>query len=326
MNLTNYTVSNVRTRLTGQLWPRGSQSGLPTWGTFLFGLPFLGMGTWIALIGLEVVHVKPSSIHAPLWVLTVAGLSFFLGGVWMWTMGCKQLRANLRRKRVISHDSSDVARADYAWDEKGYMPPRWSTPIKMAAIGLAVTAFLSMFNWWAFILGGPVFVKVIVGLFDVFLIMFWCQNVIAFLRAMKFGNSQIEFTQFPFHLGEPVLLRWFTPSGINRAESGTFKLRCVEQWYERSGGDQNSSAQLIQEELWSSTASLTSPQDVPPGKIIELRFDPPGSALPTCMNAKNTKPVFWELVVAFKERGLDFNQTYLVPIYARKSVAPVMVA
>ena len=326
MTLTHCQVSNVRTRLSGQLWPRGSQSGLPTWGAFGFGLPFFGFGTWITLVSVKVVHVNPSSVHAPYWVLTVAGLTFFLGGVWMWSMGCKQFRANQRRKNILARDSSDVARADYAWDEKGYTPPRWSTPIKMMGIGLAVTAFLSMFNWWAFVLGGPVFIKVIVGLFDAFLITFWYQNVAAFLRAAKFGNSRAEFSQFPYHLGEPVVLRWLTPTGINRAESGTFRLRCIEQWYERTGRGENSSSTLVQEEVWSSTASLASAQDVPPGKWIELRFDPPGSALPTCLNAKGSKPVFWELVIAFQERGLDFKQTYLVPIYARKSAEPAPVA
>lgn len=247
----------------------------------------------------------------------------------MWTMGCKQLKANRRRKTVLSHDSSDVAHADYGWDEKGYTPPRWSTPLKMAGIGLAVTAFLSMFNWWAFIISGPWMIKGIVGLFDALLIGFWCQNVVAFLRAAKFGNSRIEFTQFPFHLGEPVVIRWLTPTGINRVESGTFELRCVEQWYERRGSGKNSSSQLVQEELWSATQTLSGPQDVPPGKVVELRFEPPHSALPTCLSVKGAKPVFWELVVAFKERGLDFKQTYLVPIYMQpdsKSAPPAVTA
>ena len=39
------------------------------------------------LIGMEVIPVDPSSVHAPMWVITAAGMVFFLGGVMAMTQG-----------------------------------------------------------------------------------------------------------------------------------------------------------------------------------------------------------------------------------------------
>ncbi len=60
-----------------------SKGPAPWW----FGGLFLATGGFIMLMGLEVIPVDPSSIHAPMWVITAAGAVFFLGGVMALTQG-----------------------------------------------------------------------------------------------------------------------------------------------------------------------------------------------------------------------------------------------
>lgn len=52
-----------------------------------FGGLFLAAGGFIILIGMEVIPVDPSSVHAPMWVITMAGDVFFMGGVMAPTNG-----------------------------------------------------------------------------------------------------------------------------------------------------------------------------------------------------------------------------------------------
>lgn len=320
MNLTNYTVSHERERLSGQLTARGARLGISTAAGFFFGLPFIGLGTFIMLIGLKAVHVDPKTVHAPYPILTIAGLVFFLGGVMVWSMAWRQYKENRRRVLAQLKYPNNPALADYAWDVKGFTAPRWTPVLKQFAGGAAITLFFSVFNWWAWFAKGGLFIQVFVGFFDAIIIGFWVYAFVVFGRAIKFGTSRIEYTQFPYYTGDKIVFRWLTPTGIGRAESGTFKLRCVQQWYETSGSGNNRSKQIIQEVQWSAQTSLARPEQISPGKAVELSFDIPGSALATDMNAG--KPIYWELAINLKERGLDFNQTYLVPIYKRADSKP----
>ncbi len=60
--------------------------GFPSWVGFLFGIPFVAAGALIVLMGTKLVPVERASVHAPYWVLTVAGVSFVLGGLMVWGM------------------------------------------------------------------------------------------------------------------------------------------------------------------------------------------------------------------------------------------------
>ena len=315
MQFDRYEESAERKRLSGTLQPRGTQTGLPSFGMFLFGLPFFGFGIWAALAGLKLVPLDESKLHAPHWVLTMVGVVFALAGVMVWGMGWRQFKANKRRAEL---GMRDPVLADFAWDERGFTPPRWSSAAKGIGGAIFFALFLSMFNWWAFSAKGPWMVKIIVGVFDlIWLLVAWlaCVRV---GRTLKFGPSRIEFARFPFHPGETVSLHWVVPNGLTQAAKGTFTLRCVEEWYETRGSGKNRRKHLVQEAVWDATGHLEQSRTLTPGRPEELRFAIPAEAIGTRMNAKDTKPVFWELVIELDLAGLDFKESYLVPIYRKE--------
>ena len=305
--------SNQRTRLSGQLRARGMQTGFSSVGMFLFGAPFLGVGVWATLAGTKLIPIDESKLHAPHWVLAAFGVVFGLGELMLWVMGLRQFRANRRRNAL---QWRDPALADYPWDTRGFTPPRWSRAAKAIGGVIFLTLFLSMFNWWAFMANGPWMVKIIVGLFDLILLFAAWQTGMLIGRTLKFGPSRIEFARFPFRPGETVSLHWLVPQGMTRAAKGTFTLRCVEEWYEVRGSGKNRSKRLVQEAVWSATGHLDQPQELIAGRMDELRFDVPPDAPGTSLSNGDTKPVFWELVVDLDLAGLDFKETYLVPVYA----------
>jgi hypothetical protein len=125
-----------RRRLSGFIQKRGSKLGLPTWGGFLFGSAFVAVGTFIVLIGTKILPIDPSTVHAPYWVLTAAGISFALGGLMVWGMSGRQLLANRRRTQAIRQYPNEPALADYPWHPDGFTVSEWTGAAKAVALAL----------------------------------------------------------------------------------------------------------------------------------------------------------------------------------------------
>ena len=55
------------------------------------------------------------------------------------------------------------------------------------------------------------------------------------------------------------------------------------------------------------------PRQLGYGDELELVFEPPREAPATSLHGE--RPVFWDLKVQLQRPGLDFDETYLVPVY-----------
>jgi hypothetical protein len=314
MTLDRYESSTDRLRLSGRSERRGSRTGFPTWGAFAFGGIFLLVGGFVILVGSRVIAVNPSSAHAPYWVLTVFSVVFALAGTMVWGMAWRQFVTNRRRKEVLQRVAGEAALVDYLWDPRGFAVNRWRRPAKALGAAAFMTLFLSIFNYWGFWTRAPWMVKAIVILFDLILLAAWWQATVLLGRAFKFGGSRIEFAEFPYRLAKPIVLHWQPAAGISLARKGTLTLRCVEEWFETHGSGKNRSTRMVHEQSWSGTWFLDREHTFQPYENIELRFEPGADAPPTKLHAD--RPVFWELEVKLDLPGLDFEERYLVPVYA----------
>lgn len=306
-----------RQRLTGNIQKRGTRLGLPTWGGFAFGSLFVVAGGSITLAGTKIFPVNPTSVHAPYWVLTVVGISFVLGGFAVWSGAWRQFAANRRRQEAARRHPDEPALADYPWHPDGFTVSEWTGVTKAFAMAMFLTIFLSMFNWWAFGANGPWMVKGIVGLFDLVTLFVWLLAGRQLLRALKFGYSCVEFASFPFRLPEPVVIRWRPFGGISRVNKGTFTLRCVEERMERQG----KAVSIVHDEIWSANWMVEQACSLQPREEVALRYELPADAQSTNLGAQN--PLFWELEVKLDLPGLDFNETYLVPVYGLARTAAI---
>jgi hypothetical protein len=313
MGLGNYSQSNETRRLSGITEQRGSQTGTSTLVMCVFGFPFFGIGVFVVLLGLKIVPSKASSTQVPDFIPVAFGLVFGLAGLMVWTMAWRQFRANRRRQQASERHISEPALADYKWDPRGFHSHCWAKTTKsICAVGF-LALFLSMFNWWAWGAHGPWLVKIIVSLFDLILAYACWQTLLTFSRALRFGNSHIEFAHFPYRTNESILIRWLIPPGIARANKGSFVLRCVREFYETTGSGKSRSRQIVHEEHWSGTWSFENPEDFLPGKNIELEFEPAAGLPATSLSGRET--VYWELEVNLCLPGPDFKEAYLVPVY-----------
>ncbi len=310
-----------RRRLSGFIQKRGSRLGLPSWGGLLFGSLFVAVGALIVLVGTKVILVNPASVHAPYWVLTAAGVSFALGGLMVSGMTWNQFAADRRRREAARQYPNEPALADYHWHPDGFEVSAWAGAARAVGMAIGLTVFLSMFNWWAFWADGGWIVKAFVVPFDCFAAAMWWRAARQTGSALKFGHSRIAFTRFPYSLLDPVVIRWQPGDGISQVNKGTFTLRCVEEWTEASGTGNTRSVSVIHEEIWSAQWLWDQPRKIPVKEAVELAYDLPADLPPTRLSAD--RPVFWELEVDLDVPGLDFKQTYLVPIYNSKPASRI---
>lgn len=305
--------SSARRRLKGRNERRGSRTGMPVWGALLFGLLFVGAGTTMVLVGQRVITVDPSGVHAPWWVLTVCGLIFAGGGLMVWGMAATQQRAEHHRRAAMQRFAGSPAHADYAWDPRGENSRQWRRAGSAVLMAAFLSVFLSVFNWWAFATRSPVMVKIIVGLFDLILVLVWWEAVVRIGRAFKFGSSRVSFARFPYPMDQPVTLYWVPPRGMSASPKGEFTLRCVEEYYVESGSGKNRSKTLVHDEICSETQSFDQAATFRPGRPVEFRFAVPAGAPSTGLDAD--RPVYWEFEARLTMPGFDFEERYLVPIY-----------
>lgn len=304
-----------RRRLTGRNERRGTRTGFSVRGAVLFGAAFVVSGTAIVLVGQRVIPVDPSTVHAPWWVLTAAGLSFAGSGLAVWGMAVTQQRAERHRREAMRRYAGSEAHADHAWNPRGDRSRQWQRAAHALGGAIFLSIFLSIFNWWAFGAEGPLMVKIIVILFDLVLLFAWWEAVVRTGRALKFGDSRIVFDHFPYLLSEPVVIRWVPPKGVGRARRGEFTLRCVEEFHEERGSGEDRSKWMVHEELVAETHTFDDPHTFAPGREVEFRYVLPEGVPPSSLSA--VKPVFWEFEAKLMMPGFDFEERYLVPVYTR---------
>lgn len=307
-------VNSEPQRLPGHREARGSRSGLPGWALWLMAAVSVLAGVLMLPIGLGLLAIEDGDLKGPRWLLAAFGGVMVGAGLMMAAMAVRQRAAERRRTAGHGLDARSVALGDRDWDESGENSRAWPRALSALAGTLFLTLFLSVFNWWALKADSPWMVKLIVGLFDLLLLVAWWQTALLIGRALKFGASRIAFARFPCPPDGPIVIRWVPPSGIGQAHKGSFALRCVKEWKESRGSGKNRSVQLIHEEQWCAQWLLERSREFPPGRAIDLQFEPPEGLPSTRLNAES--PVFWEFEARLDLPGFDFEERYLVPVYA----------
>ena len=279
-------------------------------------LAFVAFGIFTVLIGLEVIPVESSSIHAPYWIITYIGGLFSVFGMFIWfKMHGERLLVKRRQAMSVSRPYSK-AYADYPWNSRGITISSWDSVRKLLTKTTIFTMIVIPFNWWAWASDTAVFmVKLITSLFDLFALIAIIMLARDMLAARKYGESRVEYKTFPFLTGSRVDLKWLAPSTLGSCTSITFVLRCVEEWGEKIPNVSQLSVNLVHDQIWAATCKTEGQVNCHIYGSISLSFDIPRT-VPGSKLSQKGKAIFWELDVLAKTTGFDFQERYLVPVYS----------
>ena len=303
-------------RLSEERGQTGVRTGMSHVGMFLFGLPFFLIGQYFVLGTLGLRPLDMDNSNVPAWVLGLVGLVFLMGGLMLWGMGYRRLRFRRRLAASRRAHPDEPACADYPWDWQGIVPDRWGKVLKALAMLPLVVALIAVMNYMVFVADGdaPWFVRIIVGLFDLFLVFGLYRLGLMIVRAIKYGRTRLRFVRFPFRGGEVLPVAIELPAAARRVTGGRIELRQIEEYWEVTGNTQKNRSKRIVHECGWSGEQVFDPGAVPLNSgVLETEFLIPEEAPSTRIDAE--RPVFWELDVQLETPGIDFHQRYLVPVY-----------
>jgi hypothetical protein len=311
-------VEEVRGR---EIQTRLTRSNVPVSGKYalLLGLPFVAIGAAIVLVASDAIKIDPSKIHAPRWAIGSFGAVFGLAGLLFVIHGVRSAIHGSRTHSMAFRFPDEPWLADYAWNQRAIRSETVGVFLGLVFCVLFMALFLAPFNWWAFwSKEGGAFVIAIVGLFDFFFLVGIVLYVRMIIQHIKYGVSQLRFAKFPFFLGDTIDVEFSNARGIGFYDKLTFTLRCMQERYEMRGAGKNRGRRVIKYELYADEHVKEGPAEHRPGEVpMKLSFRLPDGDFSTQLSNRPAR--YWELDVVAKTPGVDFEATFLLPVYARPS-------
>ncbi len=300
-------------------FPTVSMVGAGSVFSIVFGLVFVGAGAAIALIGAGVISVEEESIHAPRWLIGLAGMIFALPGLAMSASGVAGTLREARMKRLMPLHVDEPWQWDHRWDERGGRN-RASSLVGAFGFSAIVTLFAVMIDYFLVAKTGDLMSKIFLGLFAVLLslgaLAAWSYFVYVVLRRLKYRDAELLWDHFPLHLGEDVSLRFRVPAALRSVASAEVILRCVQEIYETRETSDGSTTTVVCFGLHESRRTIEG-SDLAGGEVT-LGFTLPmagdGDARPTALASRPA--VFWDLEVVAEAPGIDYHGHFLLPVYS----------
>lgn len=280
----------------------------------LMGLPFLGIGVWLALAGFGQVPL-PGKVHGPKALVGIIGLSFVFAGGLLIVLGLRGMR-NRRRAADVASRRWEPWLIDHPWDPRGIRDRVFGRALSGIGGAAFMALFLVPFNWVAFFEGGTRwFVVAIVSFFDLLLLLVAGTVAYRLVQALRYGSSHLAFRRFPFHPGESLQVALTSRAGGDLEA----RLRFVEERFEATGSGRNRSTRQVSYELHGESKSFPASEHT---AEVEIRFDVPDN--PDWVTELSGTPVrYWELVVEAPRRGVDYRTTFPLPIYGKGPRGPI---
>ena len=178
-----------------------------------------------------------------------------------------------------------------------------------------MAALLAPFNYFAFYeppADMPTWAKLLVGFFDLILVLVVVGIVTTLVQQAKYGRARLAFRSFPFFLGDTLSARLGSSRPIGQFKKLTLTLRCIEERTETSHSAGKTTIRTVCDHLWSDEVTLEGGA-VREGNEVPVSFDLPSGDYGTRLAEAPAR--YWELAVVADTPGLDFTAKFLVPVY-----------
>ncbi|GIX47713.1 MAG: hypothetical protein KatS3mg131_1924 [Candidatus Tectimicrobiota bacterium] len=278
--------------------------------TFGGGAIALAIGIVAVVAGVALMLFK---VHI---VAFSGGGCFAMAGLALLSACHKDYKRHKFKEKQLRRYPGEPWRGDYPWNEAGVE----SGQLHLLGwlLGLAFFVFFLLpFNWVIFKDPPPskyLFIawSLFTGLFDLLIPAYLYVMVLHILKYRKYGRSRLAFRKFPFFLGDEVHVAFSKTRG-GRLERVEFTLRCLEQYYVRRAADHESATKVVYQRY--KDTQVVTPEDRLASEV-EVRFPLPDD--PDLSTRLTEYPnICWELEVRARVPGVDFHDSYLLPVYRK---------
>ena len=300
------------------------QSSAPVHGAVLLwiGLPFFAAGVFVTLAAVGVISVPDESFQVSRKTVAGAGIALGLVGALLFSLGCHDLARARHRARYSRLRPGELWHADYPWQEKGISGEGIRIVLMPIFSLLILLCFLAPINYIAFYEpdlienAEPWMLAVLSCSLDAGAIacLFWV--VYRALRFAKYGASFLHFKQFPFFLGDKLVVGLTTRRNMGTVRRLEATLRCIEERFERGYSRTHRTKRVVCYQLYADTIHSDTARefrhDSPP---LTMSIPIPANMPPTALSER--PPTYWELEVKADTLGVDYHAVFLVPVYVR---------
>jgi len=293
--------------------PTQSSTPIDGWKSVLFGLPFLLIGVFIETAGSNAIPARGN--HAPAWMTYLIGAFFGLPGLFLVTHGVVGLFRKAVHDREAAQYPGQPWYSDHHWRKEGFTFSAFRAMLGRFFAALLWSAFLIPFFWVGLTQHGMGRVFLIgATLFALLGLIFWYRWAQMLADLLRYGNSFLNYDQFPYFLGGNFRARLRAPQHVSDLDELTFTLRCVQEKYVTTGSGKNRQTQVVCYELYKDSQTLTRNQIIGvPGGDIPIEFSLPADQRSTtlCYNP----PTYWEIEASGSSHAVNYQAYFLIPVY-----------
>lgn len=278
-----------------------------------FGSAFLGMGIVIALAAAGVITSEGPS--APSWMIYCAAAVFAIPGLWVMGYGV----FTLRRYQWITKRKHQFPREpwhyDYPWNERcstySDVKKIFQSMLVLSIVG-GLGAIPAGLLWEA---ADGWILWVSVGFMSLFALAILSHQIKLISRCLRFGQSRIQFSRFPFTLGEKLQVVFEHPRGLKRGAPLQCQLRCVEDKFEDAGDD---GQKVVSYSIYCETKEFGGDGLDGAGNETTITFDLPSGDYESTLREHPAR--YWELEITSEQTGVDYCGIFLLPVYGKGGV------
>jgi len=281
------------------------------WKSVLLGLPFIVAGALIALVALHQIAARKP---APDWLMGAAGGLFLAGGSVYVIHGLRDLRRRAAWRQSAAARPHEPWLADYPWQHEGIGFSEVDEVLGRLLAALAWTLIFTFFAWVGMLRpdGWPIWSGLC--LFGLCCLMLWGRGAAGVFQMMNYGDGSLFFGEFPFRLGGDLQARLRVPYRLSEIDELTITLRCVQEKFVSKGDGPRRTVTVVCYETYKKVIQMNA------GQLLDLN----GADIPvefrlpmreTSTNLSATPPIYWEIEVNGKARGIGYDAIFLVPIY-----------
>jgi len=296
--------------------PTQSATTIDGWKSAIMGLPFLFCGLFIEKAAFFPIpaHGKHAATM-PTWMISLLGGFFLFGGLFLVVHGVAGLIRKAAHDREAAQHPGQPWLSDHHWHKEGFAYSAFRTMISRLFAALVWSAFLVPFFWVG--LHGPGMARVFLAgaiLFGLLGLIFWYRWAQMLADLLRYGNSFLNYDQFPYFLGGTLRARLRAPRHVSDLDELTFTLRCVQEKYVTTGTGRDQRSNVVCYELYKDAHTLTRDQitglaggDIP----VDFPLPPDQRTTTLCYNP----PTYWEIEARGHAHTIAYEAYFLVPVY-----------
>ncbi len=264
----------------------------------------------------SILESSVSDSSGPGWVISFVTMLIYGTGIALTEQGCVGVQAWIRRLLLRRRYLGQPWLYDYRWDHSSVFDDNgfyfWRAFANVRFVAL-VSLPVNWFAYRAYAVHHEGYGFIIAGVLDILILKFIYEMFQYMRQWWKYGRSYLTFSRFPYFLGEALDVQMECPRGLGEVESVSAVLRCVqEEIRDKSVERFENFSSRVEHRFEQSTLNVRS---------VQLRFQlPPAWSLETRLSDRF--PQYWELEVTTDAPGLDYQTSFLLPVYHKTGVVP----